>query len=108
MTYSAVVGTTQSAEVDKGYLTMDSGQVVVTLPSTAAVGKAIGVTGYGTGGWKIAQNASQSVKYLGLTTTTGVSGSITSVNFDGAIIVRCAVADNGWVVETSHGSFTVA
>ena len=42
----------------------------MTLPATAAVGSRIRVSGMGAGGWLVAQNAGQSVKFGTATTTT--------------------------------------
>ncbi len=57
-----VTGTTQQAISNTGYLANnDLAQVTITLPATPAVGDVVQVTGVGAAGWKIAQNAGQSV-----------------------------------------------
>jgi hypothetical protein len=57
-----------------GYLAVNnSSAVVVTLPPTANItnGETIRVTGAGTGGWIVAQNAGQVIQVANLTTTVG-------------------------------------
>ncbi len=56
-----VTGTSVSALSNTGYLADNALQVTVTLPASPAIGDIVQVTGAGTGGWLIAQNAGQSV-----------------------------------------------
>lgn len=57
-----VTGTTQQAAANTGYLANnDISQVTITLPSAPVLGDIVQVSGIGTGGWKIAQNAGQSI-----------------------------------------------
>lgn len=58
-------GTTQ-AQSNTGYLANSSTPVVITLPTSPAVGDWVKVTGVGAGGWAIAQNAGQSINARGL------------------------------------------
>ena len=46
-----------------GYLADSTSQIVITLPTSTSlkVGDIVAVSGIGTGGWKIAQNAGQSI-----------------------------------------------
>ncbi|MGR6797305.1 WD40/YVTN/BNR-like repeat-containing protein [Sphaerotilus sulfidivorans] len=66
--------------------TNDSAEVVVTLPSTSNVGDIVRVTGVGAGGWRIAQNAGQSIltrNLPGVYRAAGIdwAARITSVGF---------------------------
>lgn len=56
-----VTGTSVSAASNTGYLADNALQVRVTLPAAPALGDIVQVTGAGTGGWVVAQNAGQSV-----------------------------------------------
>ena len=56
-----VTGTTQQASSNTGYITNNAAQVTVTLPASPAVGDIVRISGYGIGGWKIAQNSGQSI-----------------------------------------------
>jgi photosystem II stability/assembly factor-like uncharacterized protein len=54
-------GTTVQAVSDTGYLLTNSQVVTVTLPSSLNIADVVRISGAGAGGWKIAQNAGQSV-----------------------------------------------
>jgi len=56
-----VFGTSEQASPGFGYYTHNAAEVTITLPTTPTVGDLIAVNGKGAGGWKIAQNASQSI-----------------------------------------------
>jgi hypothetical protein len=107
-TWSTVTGTSQSMAVNSGYVANNAGVVTMTLPTTAAVGDVIYVTGLGTGGWSIAQNASQLIHVGSLASTTGVGGSVSSTNQYDTIGIRCIVANTTWtVMEAQTSGFTV-
>jgi hypothetical protein len=107
VTWTVVTGTSQAAAVNNGYFTNNAGLVTVTLPTTAAVGTVQRVSGYGAGGWKIAQNASQQI-FFGITSTTaGVSGSVASTQQYDTIELVCNVANTDWVVQSSVGNLTI-
>lgn len=109
ISYTTVSGTTQAAAVNSGYVTNNAGQVTVTLPSTAAVGDIVEVTGLGAGGWKLAQNASQLIHGAnGVVTTTGTGGSLTSTNQYDFVRVRCIVTNTTWQIQGINGNLTVA
>jgi len=58
-----VTGTSQQAAANMGYVANNASTVTITLPtsSSLSVGDVIRVSGAGTGGWKIAQNAGQKI-----------------------------------------------
>ncbi|MCX6840560.1 MAG: hypothetical protein NTX35_22480 [Verrucomicrobia bacterium] len=56
-----VSGTSQQAVANTGYVASNPAEVTVTLPASPAVGDIVRVSGVGAGGWRIAQNAGQSV-----------------------------------------------
>lgn len=107
ITWVEVTGTSQSAAVNKGYITNNAGLVTVTLPSTAAVGDTVEVTGKGAGGWKIAQNASGVIHFGNLDTTTGTGGSIASTATRDGVRLVCVVANNEWNLLSSVGNITI-
>ena len=107
ITWNEVTGTTQAASVNAGYIANNAALVTITIPTTAAVGDVVRVTGKGAGGWKIAQNASEIIHFLGTDTTTGTGGSLASTGtYDGVEIV-CVVANTEWVVASSMGNITI-
>lgn len=105
MTTSEVTGTTQAMSVQNIYIANNSSQVVLTLPSTAEIGKEIEVVGKGAGGFKVAQNANQYIRWAAQTTTVGTGGYIQSVDQYCVFRFRCTTTDNGWTVISSIGTF---
>lgn len=103
-----VTGTTQAMAVNTGYIANNASLVTLTLPSTAAIGSIFRVTGKGAGLFKIAQNASQTVNFSGVATTTGSGGSITALDQFDSITIECITADNDFAVNASVGNFTIA
>jgi hypothetical protein len=69
-----VTGTAAQAQPNTGYsANNDSSQVVITLPASPVLGDIVRVDGLGAGGWKIAQNAGQSINARNLGATAGVT-----------------------------------
>jgi hypothetical protein len=66
----AVSGTSQAMAPNTGYLAANAALTTFTLPASPAVGDIVRVTGVGAGGWKLAQNAGQTV--LGLPQASGL------------------------------------
>ena len=107
LTWSEVTGTTQAMATDNVYVANNASQVVLTLPTTAAVGDVVGVVGKGAGGWRVAQNASEIIYIANSTSTTGTGGYIESTHRRDAVELVCVVADTEWVVRSSIGNLTV-
>lgn len=107
MTWTEVTGTSQAIAVDNGYIANNAGLVTLTLPATAVIGDIIKVDGKGAGGIKIAQNAGQTVHFLGQDTTPGVGGSLASTTQYDCITYRCITANTDFVVESVVGNWTV-
>lgn len=108
LTFNAVAGTTQAMVANNGYYTQNAGQTTLTLPVTCVAGALMQVQGVGAGGWIIAQNAGQSIQFLSATTTTGVTGTITSATGKDGITILCIVANTTFIVTGSVGNFTLA
>lgn len=106
-TWNEETGTSANMVVNNGYITNNAGLVTVTLPSTAAVGDVVRVTGKGAGGWRIAQNASQTIYFGTMATTTGVGGRLDSTQQRDSIELLCVTANNDWNVLSSIGNITV-
>lgn len=105
--YTEVTTTTQALATDNAYGTNNASQVIATLPVTAAAGTVIEITGIGTGGWRIAQNASQQIHFGNLSTTVGTGGRIDSTSRRDSITLRCVVANTEWVVTGGVGNMDV-
>jgi hypothetical protein len=106
LTWSATTADATMA-VDNGYLAnKSSGTLTLTLPTTAAVGKTIRVSGM-QNTWRIAQNASQIIHFGKSDTTTGTGGYLESSNARDAVELVCCVANNEWNVISSIGNITI-
>ena len=81
--------------------------LMFTLPSKSNVGDTIWVLGYGTGGWKIAQNPGQTIHAL-TNTTTGTAGSLMSTARYDSVELVCIVADKEYTVQSVKGTIMVA
>lgn len=99
-----VTGTSAAMAIDTGYVADNAGLVTLTLPATAAFGSMIRVTGKGTGGWLIAQNAGQTIFFGTATTTPGVGGSLASTQIRDSVSLVCVTANNDWNVISSIGN----
>ncbi len=90
-----------------GYVADSASLLPFTLPATAAIGDHFKIAGYGAGGWSLLQNASQTIHFSSVDTTTGAGGSIASQNrYDGIEIV-CVKANTDFVVVAAQDSLTV-
>lgn len=108
--WTEVVGTSQAAAINNGYLTNNVGLVTVTLPATAAQFSVIAIVGKGSGGWLIAQNANQKIIFGNTATTVGVAGSLASTNANDCVYLLATTggASTFWTVLNSVGNITVA
>jgi hypothetical protein len=94
-----VTGPAVQAQVNTSYLADSASSVTVTLPANPAVGDVVIVSGVGTGGWTIAQNAGQRI-YTGF--QDAAWSGLASQPFQGNGI---AVSGNGQVLALG-GFFT--
>lgn len=105
--WNVITGNT-NAVVENGYICNSASPLTVTLPVTAAVGTAIAVANFNTGGFTIAQNANQNIRIGSTVSTTGVGGSVASSAQGDAIYLVCVVANTSWmVINAPEGNFTV-
>jgi hypothetical protein len=91
-----VTGATQAMVADTGYVADRGTLVTFTLPATAAFGTIIYLQGLGAGGWTIAQNAGQNIQIGSSSSTTGVSGSVSSTNQYDSVTLLCVTANTTW------------
>lgn len=107
ITWNEVTGTSQSAAINNGYITNNAGLVTVTLPSTAALGSIVRLSGKGAGGWKLGQNSGQTVYFGAYATTGGTGGYLASTLQYDTVEVICITADTTWAVLSAVGNLTV-
>ncbi len=103
-----VTGTSQSVAPNTGYIADNAALCTLTLPTTAAQGTVFRIAGNGAGGWLLAQNASQTVKFGNVATTTGTGGNLASTDPGDALECLCVVANTTWRVLSTIGNLTVA
>jgi hypothetical protein len=107
MAWSVITNDTAGA-IANGYICNNAGtRVVVTLPSTAAIGSTIQIVGLGVAGWGIAQNASEMIHIGTSTTTTGVGGKLESSATRDCVELVCTVENTEWTVTSSMGNITI-
>ncbi len=108
LTWTVVTGTTQAMAVNNGYIADNAGVVTATLPATSAVGDIVRITGINNDtGWKIAQNAGNTIFFGTSTTMPGVGGSLQSAATRDAVELVCTSANANWQVISSIGNITV-
>lgn len=109
----SVTGTAVQAVPNTGYLANNTAQVAITLPAAPAVGDLIQVSGIGTGGWKIAQNAGQSIITGNLPGNAGVTWTArdsardwrrVASSADGSKLV--AAANSGYLYTSTDSGLT--
>jgi hypothetical protein len=104
LTWNVVIVTSTSMAVNNGYITNNGSLVTLTLPTVSAVGDIVRVTGKGSGGWKIAQNAGETIYFGSVNTTTGVAGYLASNDPLDSVELVCTTANDDWVVLSSVGT----
>ncbi len=105
--WTDVTGTSVALAANSAYILDNAGLVTATLPATAAVGNTFTIVGKGTGGWKVAQNASQLIHFGTATTTTGTGGSLASTNTFDCVKLVCTVTNTTFTVYDCLGNITV-
>lgn len=106
-TWVDVTGTTQAMAINTGYVSDNAGLVTLTLPTTAAFGSVISVVGKAAGGWTIAQNVGQQIVVGNVSTTAGVSGSVSSTNQSDTITLLCTTANSTFTRLNVNGNLRV-
>jgi hypothetical protein len=105
----AVEAADMGAVANRGYIANKAGALTFTLPAACAVGKTFRFTGINTAtGWKIAQNAGQTIYFGATATTTGAAGYLQSTAIRDSVELVCVVADTDFNVVSSIGNITVA
>ena len=102
--WTAVAGTSQTLVAGSAYVNFNSSLTTFTLPATAVFGQTYIISGFGSGGWLLAQNGGQSVILGSLTTTTGVTGSVASTNRYDTIQIVCITADTVFKIYDVNGN----
>lgn len=94
LTWSVIIGTSQAAVVNSGYIPSDVGLTTITLPASAMAGSVISIQGQSSGGWLIQAPGAQVIRVGSSPSMPG--GSVASANRYDAITLVCIVADSEW------------
>ena len=105
--WTEVTGLAQTMVANNGYVASNVGQVVLTLPAASVIGDTVKVQGKGAGGWKVAQNAGQTIYFNSSTTTAGVTGYIESTQRYNSVELVCITNTSEWAVNSASGNLTV-
>ena len=101
-------GSSVTMATNTGYTSDDGASLVTfTLPTTSAIGDYVEINGKGSGLWTIAQATGQMIHFGTVASTSGASGSVSSVNQYDNIRLRCLTANTIWTVVSSQGNITV-
>lgn len=87
------------------HVTNASTRVVLTLPTTAALGDQILVRGTAAGGWQIAQNSGQTI-HGATNTTTGTGGSLASQATYDCVTLECITANTDFIILNQRGTLS--
>lgn len=101
--WTTVTASTQAAAVSNGYITNNATGVTITLPATAAIGDVVEIMGLNAGGWTLAPNSGQNIRFGTQNTTVSLAST---AQYD-TIKVRCLVANTQWSVVERQGNITV-
>ena len=96
VTWTHVTGTSQNMSSNAGYIADNVGLVTLTLPATSIIGDELFIVGRGSGGWTIAQGASQQVIIGSSSSTIGVGGSVSSTNRRDSLYIVCTNTNLEW------------
>lgn len=105
--WNEVSGTTQALAEGEGYVPQNVALTTFSLPATTNFGDFYIISGVGSGGWTISQNAGQSIILGNQTSTTGVGGSISSTLQSDSIQLLCVVANTTFKALDWTGNLTV-
>ena len=84
LSWQAVVGNTQEASANTGYLADHAALVTIRLPTVVAVGDIVRVSGVGAGGWAIVPGVGQSIRgFEAGQRPTGSQGASAAAQFIG-------------------------
>jgi hypothetical protein len=102
------ITTSSNAAANRGYICNSGSKITVTLPVTIGAGDLVAIAGKGTGGWKIAQGAGQTIHFGNVDSTTGATGYIEFTNRYDFIYLLCITANLDFVAFGVQGNLTIA
>jgi len=105
----SLISASQTLVIDNGYFCVSpGGALALLLPPVSKVGDTIEITLDGATSFAITQAAGQQIRFGNQTTTSGVTGSVTSNNQGDSIRMVCRIANLSWNIVSSIGTLTIA
>lgn len=95
----------------RGYVNKNAtpaNKTLFTLPAVAAIGDTYSIIGFTTGGFRVVQQANQSIQFGATSSTVGAAGYVEFIDQHDCITIVCITANTGFAVVSSQGNFTVA
>lgn len=107
VTYNNITGSTVAMAANNGYIINTAGACTLTLPSTCALGTVFYIYGANAANiWHIAQNASQSIYFGAVTTTSGTGGYLQATAARDCVSLICTTANTQFLVTNNIGTIT--
>lgn len=107
LTWSTITAN-QTAAINNGYICNKAGVLTLTMPGTAAVGSIIAAVNINTAADTQFLSANPGQLYLGTSSATANTGTITSTALQDVIFFVCTVANTTWNAYAVQGNWTVA
>lgn len=105
VTYVDVTTSTQQLASNIKYKADSASLVTFTLPAAPVLGDQVFIRGYGAGGWKLAQNAGQTI-HGASNTTTGTGGYLASQTRFDCVTLECVIATTDWQIINQRGTLS--
>lgn len=101
----STISASQTLAVQHGYFCISPGGALsLLLPATSVIGDIIEVTLDGATSFVITQGAGQSIRLGNLSTTAGVTGTLTTTQQGDTVYMVCQTANLKWNVLSSMGN----
>ncbi len=101
------ISASQTLANKNGYICVGGTNLSLLLPATSIVGDILAISLDGSTSFSVTQAAGQQIRLGDVTTTLGVSGSISSLNQGDSIVLVCKQANTLWTCYGSMGNLTV-
>ncbi len=107
--WNFITTTSQQMDMNCNFVANNASLVTLTLPVAASsvVGAIVRISNLGAGGFRIAQNASQTIQVGTINSTVGVGGSVSSNSTYSSIWLICTTANTTWTACVTQGNFTI-
>lgn len=105
---TAIITTaTYSLSANTSYIVQAGQNTTLTLPTVAAFGDVIEINCIDNFQFIVAQNAGQTIKINGSSTTTGIAGYIESIDVGSSISLKCTSSNIEFKNQSQSGNFNI-